>query len=542
MYQRLQNLKQGAKSVDDYTTEFYQLISRNNIQETEEQLVARYIGGLRVQIMDSVNMFDRVSISEAHQQALAFEKQRSWDNLISEEAVQKLALKKENRPKPYKLQWLKKGGEVTVSKRALVQFSVWYHITLVPSKPNEPVPRPSGTLLTLNQFEDELEAEGEIFVLLGKEVAKEVEIPEAMVPLLKEFADVFPNELPDGFPPLRDIQHHIDLQPGAQLPNRPHYIMSPGEHEEWRRQVEDLISKGHMVHFIPCKKTTDAVNVAQLFFRDVYRLHGLPSSIVSDRETRFLSHFWRSRWKMVNTHLNFSSAYHPQTDGQTEVVNQSLGNILRCLVGDHVKTWDQKLCQAEFAHNHAINRSTGYSPFQVVYSVQPRGQLDLMSLPVSRVVPKKVQDFVGGLHDFHKAVHDNLVRANSKYKQDADKKRRQVDFEVGDFVWAILTKDRFSVGEYNKLSAKKIGPVEIMEKINSNAYRLQLPSHIRCSDVFNVKHLLPYYGDSSDDDHGAHSRPNFMLLQDGICEEQYVIFLRFALLDRAVRKEQIFKS
>ncbi|GJS13689.1 putative reverse transcriptase domain-containing protein [Tanacetum coccineum] len=79
-----------------------------------------------------------------------------------------------------------------------------------------------------------------------------------------------------------------------------------------------------------------------------------------------------------------------------------------CLVGDHVKAWDQKLCQAEFAHNHAINRSTGFSPFQVVYSAQPCGPLDLMTLPVSGFVPKKVQDFVEGLHEVHKAVRDNL--------------------------------------------------------------------------------------------------------------------------------------
>ncbi|XP_076940379.1 uncharacterized protein LOC143609533 [Bidens hawaiensis] len=144
--------------------------------------------------------------------------------------------------------------------------------------------------------------------------------------------------------------------------------------------------------------------------------------------------------------------------------------------------------------------SIGFSPFQVVYSAQPRGPLDLMSLPVPGSVPKKVKDFVEGLHEIHKDVHDNLVRANSKYKQAADQKRRQVDFEVGDFVWAVLIKDRFSVGEYNKLSAKKIGPVEIVQKINPNAYRLKLPSHIRCSDVFNVKHLLPFYGDSSDDE------------------------------------------
>ncbi|GKA96409.1 putative reverse transcriptase domain-containing protein [Tanacetum coccineum] len=99
--------------------------------------------------------------------------------------------------------------------------------------------------------------------------------------------------------------------------------------------VVDHFSK--MVHFIPCKKTTDAINVTQLFFRDVYRLHSLPSFIVSDRDTRFLSHFWCSLWKMVNTQLNFSSAYYPHTNGQTEVVNKSLGNLLRCLVGDHVK-------------------------------------------------------------------------------------------------------------------------------------------------------------------------------------------------------------
>ncbi|GKA90834.1 putative nucleotidyltransferase, ribonuclease H [Tanacetum coccineum] len=141
--------------------------------------------------------------------------------------------------------------------------------------------------------------------------------------------------------------------------------------------VVDRFSK--MVHFIPYKKTTYAVNVAQLFFRDVYRLHGLPSSIVSDQDTQFLSHFWHSLWKMVNSQLNFSSAYHPQTNGKTKVVNRSLGNLLR---------W-------------------------VVYSAQPRGPLDLMSLPVSGSVPKKVQDFVEG-----------------------------------------LLEDRFPVGEYNKLSAK----------------------------------------------------------------------------------------
>ncbi|GJX18212.1 hypothetical protein Tco_0219044 [Tanacetum coccineum] len=122
--------------------------------------------------------------------------------------------------------------------------------------------------------------------------------------------------------------------------------------------------------------------------------------------------------------------------------------------------------------------------------------------------------------EVHRAVYDNLVRGNSKYKQDAD----HVDFEVGDFMWAVLTKDRFPVGEYSKLSTKKIGPLEIIEKIDSNAYRLKLPSHIRCSDIFNAKHLLPYHGDSSDDDLVMNSREN-LSTQGGMMQAQ--VFLDF---------------
>ncbi|PKI43651.1 hypothetical protein CRG98_035950 [Punica granatum] len=87
-----------------------------------------------------------------------------------------------------------------------------------------------------------------------------------------------------------------------------------------------------------------------------------------------------------------------------------------------------------------------------------------------------------------------------KYKAVTDRRKMHVEFEVGDFVWAILTKDRFFASDYHKLAVRKIGPVEVVEKINSNAYRLRLPSRIRTADVFNVKHLIPYTGDSLDDD------------------------------------------
>ncbi|KAH9726539.1 Endonuclease [Citrus sinensis] len=261
--------------------------------------------------------------------------------------------------------------------------------------------------------------------------------------------------------------------------------------------VVDRFSK--MVHFIACKKTTNTLTVARLFFKEVYRLHGLPSSIVSDRDTRFLSHFWKTLWKLTNTRLNFSSAYHPQTDGQTEVFNHSLGNHLRSLVGDNLKLWDQKLYQVEFTYNRAVKRSTGLSPFQVNYGYNPRAPIDLAQVPNLVRKSGKAEDFIEQLQKIHETTQESLKQTTECYKIMPDKKRQVLEFQVGDFVWVVLTKDRFSVGEYNKLSARKIGPLEIIEKINPNAYRLKLPSHIRTADVFNVKHLIPYRGDHDED-------------------------------------------
>jgi hypothetical protein len=102
--------------------------------------------------------------------------------------------------------------------------------------------------------------------------------------------------------------------------------------------VVDIFS--NKTHFILCQKTSDVTHVANLFFKEVVRLHGLPRSIVSDRDTKFVGHLWRTLWKKLGTYLSFNSSYHPQTDGQIEVVNKSLGNLLRSLVIEHHNQWD----------------------------------------------------------------------------------------------------------------------------------------------------------------------------------------------------------
>ena len=99
--------------------------------------------------------------------------------------------------------------------------------------------------------------------------------------------------------------------------------------------VVDQFSK--LAHFIACKKTNGATRIAKFFFSEVVHLHGLPKIITSGCDTKFLSHFWRTLWKKLGTKLQFNSAYHPQTNGKNKVVNQSLENLLRCIVGEKPK-------------------------------------------------------------------------------------------------------------------------------------------------------------------------------------------------------------
>lgn len=144
--------------------------------------------------------------------------------------------------------------------------------------------------------------------------------------------------------------------------------------------VVDRFSK--MVHFVPSKSTNDASHIAHLFFEEIVRNHGLPKTFFLDRDVKFQGYFWHTFHKKLGTNITYSSAYHPQIDGQLEKVNRSLGNLFRCLTKKYNQSWDVILPQEEFSFNDSLNISTGKKPFQIVYGMHPRGPLDLKDLPI----------------------------------------------------------------------------------------------------------------------------------------------------------------
>ena len=146
-----------------------------------------------------------------------------------------------------------------------------------------------------------------------------------------------------------------------------------------------------MAHFIPCHRTDDASHVATLFFREIVWLHRLPKSIVSDWDIKFTSYLWKTLMAKLGIKLKFSTASHPQSDGQTEVVNRSLSTLLRLLINKNLKNWEECIPHAEFAYNRAQHSTTGKSPFMIVYGFESSTTLDLLPLPLHEQVNMDIE-------------------------------------------------------------------------------------------------------------------------------------------------------
>ncbi|GAU39803.1 hypothetical protein TSUD_219780 [Trifolium subterraneum] len=264
-----------------------------------------------------------------------------------------------------------------------------------------------------------------------------------------------------------------------------------GEDSIW--VIVDRLTKS--AHFIAVKSTYKASRYAEIFLEEIVKLHGIPLSIVSDRDPTFTSHFWRAFQKAMGTRLRMSTSNHPQTDGQSERTIQTLEDMLRACVLEEGGNWSKHLHLIEFAYNNSYHSSIGMAPYEALYGRKCRTPLCWTEVGDKGVLgPDIIQETTLKI----KSVKEHMRVAQSRQKSYVDHRRRPIEFDEGDHVFLRVTPKLGLRGVFKtkKLAPRYIGPYQILKRVGPVAYQLALsPSMSRMHDVFHVSQLRKFIPD-----------------------------------------------
>ena len=250
--------------------------------------------------------------------------------------------------------------------------------------------------------------------------------------------------------------------------------------------VVDRMSKQGI--FIPTHDTITSQGLAQLFVLHVFSKHGVPSHVTSDRGSEFVSHFFRSLGQALDMKLHFTSGYHPEGDGQTERLNQTLEQYLRVYVNYQQDNWSDLLPLAEFAYNNAPSATTGISPFFANKGYHP----NLTVHPERDLASARAHNFVVDLDELHHTLKEEILEAQKRYQTSADSRRLPPpEFKIGLKAW-VKAKYFRTTRPSRKLSEINQGPFDIIAQLGPLSYTLKLPDSMRAiHPVFHVSMLEP---------------------------------------------------
>jgi len=248
-----------------------------------------------------------------------------------------------------------------------------------------------------------------------------------------------------------------------------------------------------MVHFIPTTEKTLAEGLARLFRDNVWKLHGLPESIISDRGPQFVAGLMRKLNGMLGIESKLLTAFHLQIDGQTKRVNQELEQYLRMFIDYRQEQWPKWLGTAEFAYNNKVHLSTQITPFKANYRQDPRMGFEGRK----KRKYKGAKKFIEKMKEIQKEVRVALGKAQEKIKKYANRKRGEVDdYKVGDLVM-LSTKDlKYQIvgRRTEKLMERFVGPYKVKKIVSSNVVELELPNTIKIHPIVNVSRICRYIG------------------------------------------------
>ena len=252
-----------------------------------------------------------------------------------------------------------------------------------------------------------------------------------------------------------------------------------------------------MVHFFPCTKEITTTKYARLFVNQVFRLHGMPEAIVSDRDPRFVNKFWEM-FSLLGTDLRFSIAFHPEIDGQSEVTIRVLESFLRPYIEHRPSTWTSQLPLAEFAANNVVNISIGFTSFYLNSGQHTIIPTMLLARRKPKSSNKAVKETLERMKTALADAQTNLQKAQKRMKRAVDKRRRSETYKVGDEVVQTTVNPRNYCPHLPlKIKARWVKPFCITRKILPVAYGLDLPPGWRIHPVFHVskrKRLYPLRG------------------------------------------------
>ncbi|GJT03307.1 putative reverse transcriptase domain-containing protein [Tanacetum coccineum] len=257
--------------------------------------------------------------------------------------------------------------------------------------------------------------------------------------------------------------------------------------------IVDRLTKSAI--FVPMRETDPMDKLARMYLKEVVTRHGIPVSIICDRDPRFASNFWRSLQNALGTNLDMSTAYHPQTDGQSERTIQTLEDMLRACVIDFGKGWVNHLPLVEFSYNNSYHASIKAAPFEALYGRKCRSPVCWTEVGEAQILgPELIQETTEKIVQ----IKQRMQAARDRQKSYADLKRKPMDFQVGDNVMLKVSpwKGVVHFGKRGKLNPRYVGPFKVIEKVGDVSYKCELPEELsRVHNTFHVSNLKKCYGD-----------------------------------------------